>query len=538
MRSCHSPMAGIDAADYFHSPVHKAVVTRDHAALEKILASIPCISLPSPTLTEVESIAEEEKANAVSAVIDRRDVPKRETPLHLAIKLGDGTAVQMLMAAGADSSLQNLQGWSPLQEAICAREERIAKIILRHYQFIAWVKWRRRMPRIVAAMNRMRDFYMEINFHFESSVIPFISRIAPSDTYKIWKKGSNLRADMTLSGFDGLKIKRAKQSVLFFGEGSVGGKVKPGSLYIISHKDKEVLDALDRAGGMVSDAELQQEFDALSRTSVLRPGLDVTGAVLVPQLTWRNQQRSEMVGPWKSKVYALHNVVVSMKSRHVSGAINDEDLSTTCKNDEEDAAFGDMLTEEERKRLETVLKMENSDSADFDEQKDQGLVVDMAYGGSSHVNKEGNGELEHWNNGEASNHDVEKKDLTSKEPLFGEEKVNDLLEGSSEMPNKQAMNSNDSSINESKEIGASLEDAHQHKESEREIEYSKGLKPVLWLSPDFPLQTQELLPLLDILANKVKAVRRLRELLTTKLPSGTFPVKMGTSEFSLRPTSM
>jgi len=40
------------------------------------------------------------------------------------------------------------------------------------------------------------------------------------------------------------------------------------------------------------------------------------------------------------------------------------------------------------------------------------------------------------------------------------------------------------------------------------------------------LKTDELIPLLDVLANKVKAVRRLRELLTTKLPTGTFPVKV------------
>jgi hypothetical protein len=59
-----------------------------------------------------------------------------------------------------------------------------------------------------------------------------------------------------------------------------------------------------------------------------------------------------------------------------------------------------------------------------------------------------------------------------------------------------------------------------------ENEYKKGLRPILWLTPDFPLKTEELLPLLDILANKVKAVRRLRELLTTKLPPGTFPVKV------------
>ncbi len=63
-------------------------------------------------------------------------------------------------------------------------------------------------------------------------------------------------------------------------------------------------------------------------------------------------------------------------------------------------------------------------------------------------------------------------------------------------------------------------------EATSESEYKKGLRPILWLTHDFPLKTEELLPLLDILANKVKAVRRLRELLTTKLPAGSFPVKV------------
>ncbi|KAL3631674.1 hypothetical protein CASFOL_024658 [Castilleja foliolosa] len=30
---------------------------------------------------------------------------------------------------------------------------------------------------------------LEISFHFESSIVPFVGKIAPSDTYKIWKRG-------------------------------------------------------------------------------------------------------------------------------------------------------------------------------------------------------------------------------------------------------------------------------------------------------------------------------------------------------------
>ncbi|KAL9455698.1 hypothetical protein AB3S75_005008 [Citrus x aurantiifolia] len=71
---------------------------------------------------------------------------------------------------------------------------------------------------------------------------------------------------------------------------------------------------------------------------------------------------------------------------------------------------------------------------------------------------------------------------------------------------------------------------HKHKHNmpppTKEKEFVKSLRPSIWLTEQFPLKTEELIPLLDILANKVEAVRRLRELLTTKFPPGTFPVKV------------
>ncbi|GJP50166.1 hypothetical protein CLOM_g9311 [Closterium sp. NIES-68] len=46
------------------------------------------------------------------------------------------------------------------------------------------------------------------------------------------------------------------------------------------------------------------------------------------------------------------------------------------------------------------------------------------------------------------------------------------------------------------------------------------------MTRDFPLDMKELLPLLDLLSNRVKAVQRLKELLTMKLPPGMVPVKV------------
>lgn len=580
-------MAQDEVAKYAHSPVHSAVARRDYTALRRVISGLPKLGNAGEIKTEAESILEEQRAEAISGVIDRRDVPGRETALHLAVRMGDDQAAEMLMSAGADWSLQNEQGWSALQEAVCAREEGIAMIIMKHYQPLAWAKWCRRVPRVVAAMKRMRDFYMEITFHFESSVIPFIGRIAPSDTYKIWKRGSNLRADMTLAGFDGFRIQRSDQSFLFLGDGSEDGRVAPGSLCVLYHKDKEIMNALDSAGSQPSDVEIAQEVAAMSQTNMYRPGIDVTQAELVPQITWRRQEKAEMVGPWKAKIYDMHHVMLSVKSRRVPGAMTDEELFAASAGDnytidneryETEEDYAGLLTEEEKRQLESALKMDHLEIGDDGLQEDEALDVGhrhSCYGREEFFHREErhnvgllsgakpNGDVEvrgvkevkeekkgwfSW--GKRNTKQDNGKMVPPRSSLSVDGKVSDLLgDSATRIPRKAGRYSPErgrrsvdarptdyrvDDYRKGKETDGrksiSIETTRRRKlpgnDSGNESEYKKGLRPVLWLTSQFPLQTDELLPLLDILSNKVKAIRRLRELLTTKLPPGTFPVKV------------
>lgn len=530
-----------DLTKYAHSPAHLAVARRDHAALRRIVAALPRLAKAGEVNNEGESLAAEIRADEVSAVIDRRDVPGRETPLHLAVRLRDYVSAEILMAVGADWSLQNENGWSALQEAVCTREEAIAMIIARHYQPLAWAKWCRRLPRIVASATRIRDFYMEITFHFESSVIPFIGRIAPSDTYRIWKRGSNLRADMTLAGFDGLRIQRSDQTFLFLGEGYTsedGNLTLPhGSLLALSHKEKEVTNALEGAGTQPTEAEVAHEVSLMSQTNMYRPGIDVTQAELIPHLSWRRQEKTEMVGNWKAKVYDMLNVMVSVKSRRVPGAMTDEELfavedGESMLNGENNDEYDDVLTAEERMQLDSALRMGNSDAACEDEE--HGVFDGQENGSSaSFENSEANGVVKEkkswfgWNKKSLKSKGDDPEDLkTSKKtsrlgPEGSSQRLGDQQKLASEFLKED---SGDTKKGKDKNVKKKKKGAVS--ESKNESEYKKGLRPVLWLTPDFPLKTDELLPLLDILANKVKAIRRLRELLTTKLPHGTFPVKV------------
>ncbi|KAK7303302.1 hypothetical protein RJT34_14205 [Clitoria ternatea] len=459
-----SSFSVINAEQYKHSPVHYAVARADHAALSRIISNLPRFPDPTQIHSESDSLTQDRLAEKISVVLDRRDVPLRETPLHLAVRLNDITAARLLAGAGADISLHNSAGWNPLQEALCRRATEIALLLVRHHHRAAWAKWRRRLPRLLAVLRRMRDFYMEISFHFESSVIPFVGKIAPSDTYKIWKRDGNLRADTTLAGFDGLKIHRADQTFLFLGDGDSGHIIPPGSLVVLNRDDRTIFDAFENAGGPMSDSDAA---GFCSQTSVYRPGMDVTKAELVGRTNWRRQEKMENVGEWKAKVYEVHNVVFSFRSRKIAGG------------GESDVAGN-----------EQVLPLE------LDEDEDGFLVAENPSFGN--VDKRRHSSFvpqdREWVPLERKSVDLPSIKVPPPRRSFAVERV-----AAPPRPSPPAT---------------------------KEKEYLKSLRPSVWLTEQFPLKTEELLPLLDILANKVKAVRRLRELLTTKFPPGTFPVKV------------
>lgn len=431
--------------DYAHSPFHYAVVLWDHAGLTRLVSSLPKLTEPEQIHTESDSASQEQLAEQISAAIDRRDVPLRETPLHLAVRIGDVFAAETISSAGADITLQNAAGWSPLHEALCRRNAEITETVLRHQRRSAWCKWRRRLPHLIAVLRRMRDFYMEISFHFESSVIPFVGKIAPSDTYRIWKRGGDLRADTSLAGFDRFKIRRASQSFLFLGDGDEFLDVASGTLLVLNREEKTILNAFENANDPISDGEIA---GFCSRTSLYRPGMDVTKAELVEMTNWRRQAKTETVGEWRAKGYEVANVSFSFKSRKV-------------------VAVG------ETEQNYSALDCKNNRSFSEPQRRQHGCS------------------------------NVEEKEFQpSSSSRRSRKSVSLPAEG---VP-----------------VAGSVPRI-------KEKEFVKSLSPSVWLTEDFPLKTEELLPLLDILANKVKAVRRMRELLTAKFPPGTFPVKVKTA---------
>jgi hypothetical protein len=390
---------------------------------------------------------------------------------------------------------------------------------------------------------------------------------------------------MTLAGFDGFRIQRSDQSFLFLGEGTDDPRLPSGSLIVLTHKEKEISNALEGAGTPPSDAEVAQEVALMAQTNLYRPGIDVTQAELVPHLNWRRQDRTEMVGPWKAKIYDMQHVMLSVKSRRVPGAMTDEELFA-AENDrfaDEPGCYEEILTKEEKEQLDQALSMENSEAiedegaaffgpVDQDGCHQNGRLSasagdpdasESSEASEANCDKDNRRGWFGWSKkmlktdglkGTTSNSQINKPDkqLEKSPPecngngtLVNEDSSRILKKFSKLAPesSQKSVDHQPSDFQKDDAVGSrkgkekasksiNKKDSSKKKRSsgtndtKQESEYKKGLRPVLWLTPDFPLKIEEFLPLLDILANKVKAVRRLRELLTTKLPPGTFPVKV------------
>ncbi|KAJ6850718.1 ankyrin repeat domain-containing protein 13C-like [Iris pallida] len=456
--------AASSSSSYSSSPIHHLILLNDLPRLRSLFSSsLPKLLPPSQIHTPSESLHQLHLSSQASALLDNRDrVPNRDTPLHLAVRLNSPSPIlRLLLLSGADPSLQNASGWTPLQLSLCLRRPKpLSLLLLRHHRVSAYAKFRRRLPLLLDRLAAVPDFYMELSFRFESSLIPFLSAVAPSDVYRCWKRGADLRVDTTLAGFDGLRVRRADQSFVFSGSAK--------RLVVLDRGRKQARDAFqgldDEAAAAADDGE---EDGLVEDASAYRPGLDITRAELVKVKNWRGKERAESVGEWKAKVYEVKDVVFSFKTMKAA-------------------------REEEERLLELEL----------DEDAEDGFLV---------------AEIP------PMPHPVPARRSCYERGRFGG--VDAVL------PPAVGVGKGRRSLDVLPEEGMRWEKAAAAAEVEmggkiKEKELVKSLRPMVWLTEDFPLKTEELIPMLDILANKVKAVRRLRELLTTKFPPGTFPVKV------------
>ncbi|CAH2311013.1 ankyrin repeat domain-containing 13C [Pelobates cultripes] len=109
------------------------------------------------------------------------------TPLHLAVMLGNKECAHLLLAHNAPVKVKNAQGWSPLAEAISYGDRQMITALLRKLKQQSRESVEEKRPRLLNALKELGDFYLELHWDFQSWV-PLLSRILPSDACKIYKQ--------------------------------------------------------------------------------------------------------------------------------------------------------------------------------------------------------------------------------------------------------------------------------------------------------------------------------------------------------------
>ncbi|KAL2096106.1 hypothetical protein ACEWY4_008254 [Coilia grayii] len=254
--------------------------------------------------------------------------PRGRTPLHLAVTLGHLECARVLLQYGADVCKENRNGWTVLQEAISTRDPELVRLVLCYRDYQRTAKRLAAIPLLLERLRQAQDFYVEMKWEF-TSWVPLVSRICPSDTYRVWKSGQCLRVDTTLMGFEQMTWQRGNRSFIFRGQDSSAVVME------VDHDRQLVFCETLCVSSLASPSSRRPSGTlGLLGLGALQPTEDQVAArlsapVVTTQLDTRNisfernktgilgwqREKTELVNGYEAKVYAASNVELVTRTR-------------------------------------------------------------------------------------------------------------------------------------------------------------------------------------------------------------------------------
>ncbi|XP_055783020.1 ankyrin repeat domain-containing protein 13D isoform X2 [Salvelinus fontinalis] len=258
--------------------------------------------------------------------VDRLD-PRGRTPLELAVCLGHLESTRVLLRHSADPTHCNAQSWTVLQEAVSTGDPELCQLVLQYRDFKRATERLAGIPELLGKLRRARDFYVEMKWEF-TSWVPLVSKVCPSDVYRVWKSGSCLRVDTTLLGFEHMTWLKGRRSYIFKGE-------ENGAVVMEVDHDKQVVYteplslSLRDAPSLLAAMLPTQENTAQRLTSpIVSTHLNTRNIAFERNKSgiwgWRSE-KSEAVSGYEAKVYSATNVELVTRSR--TEHLSDQDKS-------------------------------------------------------------------------------------------------------------------------------------------------------------------------------------------------------------------
>uniref|UniRef100_A0A7N8XNK8 Ankyrin repeat domain 13 family, member D n=1 Tax=Mastacembelus armatus TaxID=205130 RepID=A0A7N8XNK8_9TELE len=253
--------------------------------------------------------------------------PRGRTPLELAVCLGHLESTRVLLRHSADPTHSNAQGWTILQEAVSTGDPELVQLVLQYRDFKRATERLAGIPELLSKLRQARDFYVEMKWEF-TSWVPLVSKVCPSDVYRVWKSGSCLRVDTTLLGFEHMTWLKGRRSYIFKGgdDGAVVMEVDHEKQVV--YTEPLVLSPRD-APSLLAAMQPSQENTAQRLTSpIVSTHLNTRNIAFERNKSgiwgWRSE-KSEVVSGYEAKVYSATNVELVTRSR--TEHLSDQDKS-------------------------------------------------------------------------------------------------------------------------------------------------------------------------------------------------------------------
>uniref|UniRef100_A0A286Y2W8 Ankyrin repeat domain 13D n=1 Tax=Cavia porcellus TaxID=10141 RepID=A0A286Y2W8_CAVPO len=123
--------------------------------------------------------------------------------------------------------------WAVLQEAVSTGDPEMVQLVLQYRDFQRATQRLAGIPELLNKLRQAPDFYVEMKWEF-TSWVPLVSKMCPSDVYRVWKRGESLRVDTSLLGFEHMTWQRGRRSFIF--KGQAGGGGPPADPAAVAHR--------------------------------------------------------------------------------------------------------------------------------------------------------------------------------------------------------------------------------------------------------------------------------------------------------------
>uniref|UniRef100_A0A8C8EQ57 Ankyrin repeat domain-containing protein n=1 Tax=Oncorhynchus tshawytscha TaxID=74940 RepID=A0A8C8EQ57_ONCTS len=258
--------------------------------------------------------------------VERLD-PRGRTPLELAVCLGHLESTRVLLRHCADPTHCNAQSWTILQEAVSTGDPELCQLVLQYRDFKRATERLAGIPELLNKLRQARDFYVEMKWEF-TSWVPLVSKVCPSDVYRVWKSGSCLRVDTTLLGFEQMTWLKGRRSYIFKGE-------ENGAMVMEVDHDKQVvyteplsLSPRDAPSLLAAMLPTQENTAQRLTSPIVSTHLNTRDIAFERNKSgiwgWRSE-KSEAVSGYEAKVYSATNVELVTRSR--TEHLSDQDKS-------------------------------------------------------------------------------------------------------------------------------------------------------------------------------------------------------------------